>query len=101
MDKSGNFSRRDFLRASATAAAGVGLTGLAGCEQSQVEGMASKVHTSGSDKIKLGLIGCGGRGRYDTTQCLTADANVELTAMADLFADQLVRTLEGLKTDFG
>ncbi len=48
-----------------------------------------KMFAGGSDKIRLGLIGCGGRGTYDTTNCLNCAENVELVAMGDLFADQL------------
>ncbi len=42
-------SRRDFLKGSTAAAIGLGALGNA--------------HAAGSDTIKVGLIGCGGRGR--------------------------------------
>jgi predicted dehydrogenase len=50
-----------------------------------------RLWAGGSDKIRLGLIGCGGRGTYDTTNCLNAAEGVELVAMGDLFPDRLQR----------
>jgi len=45
----------------------------------------------GKDKntIKVGLIGCGGRGTGAAIQALTADPDVVITAMGDVFADRL------------
>lgn len=48
-----------------------------------------KMFAAGSNKIRIGLIGCGGRGTYDTTNCLNCAENVELVAMGDLFADRI------------
>ena len=39
--------------------------------------------------LKIGLIGCGGRGTGAAGQALKADKNVALTAMGDVFEDQL------------
>jgi len=49
------------------------------------------VFAAGSDKIRIAVIGCGGRGTHDTTNCLNCAENVELVAMGDLFADRLQR----------
>ena len=49
----------------------------------------NKMFAAGSEKIRLGLIGCGGRGTLDTTNCLSCAENVELVAMGDNFADRL------------
>ena len=46
--------------------------------------------------LKLGLIGCGGRGSGAANQALTADSNVELWAMGDVFDTSLQRSLNGL-----
>ncbi len=97
MDLRSNISRRDFIRASATAAAGVGLTALAGCEQSQDQSMASKVHTSGSDKIRVGLIGCGGRGTGAMANCVKSSPGIEVYAMGDVFKDRLDSSFRSLK----
>src|SRR5690606_32893849 len=40
-------------------------------------------------KLKLALVGCGGRGTGAANQALEADDQVELVAMADLFEDRL------------
>jgi predicted dehydrogenase len=81
-------SRRDFLVASA---------GLAGA--AVLSGLAPAVHAAGSDTLKVGLIGCGGRGTGAAAQALRADANVKLTAMGDMFNDRLQNSLANLKGD--
>jgi predicted dehydrogenase len=50
-----------------------------------------------SEKLKLGLIGCGGRGTGAASQALTADSNMELTAIGDAFADRLELGLKSLE----
>jgi predicted dehydrogenase len=73
-------SRRDFIR-TATGAA-VSYAALAGAP--------AMVHAAGSDEIKVGLIGCGGRGTGAASQfLLSTDTPVKLWAMGDLFRDQL------------
>ncbi len=54
-----------------------------------------------SDTLKVGLIGCGGRGTGAANQALSADKNVVLTAMADVFEGQLKGSLEALKKENG
>src|SRR5947199_4739290 len=51
-----------------------------------------------SDTLRIGLIGCGGRGSGAADQALTADKNVVLTAMADAFEDRLQTSLKNLET---
>jgi predicted dehydrogenase len=65
----------------------VGTLGVAGA-------MASKAWAQGSGKIKIGLLGCGGRGNGALRQCLDADPGVEVIAMADLFESQVRRSRE-------
>ena len=48
-----------------------------------------RAHAAGSDTIRLGLIGCGGRGTYDAGNCLQSSPGVELVAMGDMFQDRL------------
>lgn len=80
-------SRRDFLKKSAIlgsiAAAGIGIV--------------PKVHAKGSDMFKLGIIGCGGRGRGAVVNSLTAMPNVKLHAMGELFKDRGLSAREALK----
>jgi len=62
---------------------------------------AGRLWAGGSDKIRLGLIGCGGRGTYDTPNCLEAAPNVELVAMGDLFPERLERCRQQLTKKLG
>jgi predicted dehydrogenase len=77
-------SRRDFLKTSAVAAT------LAA---------VPAVHAAGSDLLRIGLVGCGGRGTGAAAQALHADKNVKLVAMADAFEDRLESSLSTLKRD--
>ena len=89
--KNQNQSRRQFVQQTAMAT-GAFLTVPMG-----VERMAN-VH--GEQKLKLALVGCGGRGSGAAVQALTADENVELVAMADAFADRVDRSLKGIQEHF-
>jgi predicted dehydrogenase len=51
------------------------------------------------DTLRVGLIGCGGRGTGAAEQALKADKNVKLTAMADAFADRIETSLETLQKE--
>jgi predicted dehydrogenase len=62
---------------------------------------ANAVHAAGDDTLRVGLIGCGGRGTGAAAQALQADANVRLTAMADMFADRLEMSLATLQKQEG
>lgn len=55
------------------------------------------VHAAGSDVLRLGLIGCGNRGNGAAQQALRADASTRLVALADVFADQVQRSIDVLK----
>lgn len=50
-----------------------------------------------SRKLKIGWVGCGGRGTGAANQALTADSNIELWAAADVFQDKIDKGLESLK----
>ncbi|MHC4521075.1 MAG: Gfo/Idh/MocA family protein, partial [Planctomycetota bacterium] len=56
-----------------------------------VSQLSSRAFAAGGDKIRLGVIGCGGRGTHDSSRCLAAAENVELVAMGDMFKDRLDR----------
>jgi len=83
------FSRRDFIKTSAAASLASLTAGIPGA------------YAAGSDKIRVGLIGCGGRGAHDTKNCLNAAKNVELVAMGDMFKDRLQGCLAHLKAKAG
>ena len=57
------------------------------------------VHAQGSGKIRVGLLGCGGRGGGAIRQCLGADPGVEVIALADLFESQVRKMRDGLTRD--
>ena len=72
-------TRRQFLAASATAAA-----------------VAPRAFAAGDDVIKVGLIGCGDRGTGAAVNALSADRNAKLVAMGDAFEDRLEASLANL-----
>ncbi|MBM4070516.1 MAG: Gfo/Idh/MocA family oxidoreductase [Planctomycetes bacterium] len=83
-------SRRDFLKGTAvagTAAMAANLT------------MLGNVHAQGNDVIRVGLVGCGGRGTGAASQCLRGGANVRLVAMGDAFRDRLNSSFNTLRND--
>ena len=80
-------SRRDLLKGSAVAGAAAVSSGL----------IVPMVHAGGSSTIKVGLVGCGGRGTGAAEQALTADSGTRLFAMADVFADRLQESLTALQ----
>lgn len=84
------FSRRNFIRTAGVAAAGTFI--------SKPSILASEsVWASNSDTLKVGLIGCGGRGTGAAEEALNADPNVVLSAMADAFSDSLDASYKKLK----
>lgn len=55
------------------------------------------VHAAGSDILRIGLVGCGGRGTDAVINALTADPQTELVALGDTFADRAASCLQTLK----
>ena len=78
-------TRRQFLKTSSVAASATAL-GLAAQSTLAVEQAA---HPGGSDIIKVGMIGCGGRNTGAAAQALTADRGARLVAMCDIFMDRI------------
>ena len=77
-DSTGSSSRRDFLKASTATAAGLAFL--------------PNAHAKGNDMIKVGLIGCGGRGTGAAENILEASGttyNIKIHALADVFEDRL------------
>ena len=46
-------------------------------------------YAAGSDTLKIGLVGCGGRGTANAKNCVEATPGVVLWALGDLFKDRL------------
>jgi predicted dehydrogenase len=59
------------------------------------------VHISGSDTLRVGLVGCGGRGTGAAAQALAADPNARLVALGDAFSDRLHQSLKTLREQPG
>jgi len=76
-------TRRDFLKTSS--AAGVAAASLTA--------LSPSVYASGTDVLKVGLVGCGGRGTGAATNALNADPNIQLVAVADAFKDRAEKSL--------
>jgi len=55
------------------------------------------VHGAGKERLRAGLVGCGGRGTGAAVDLLTADPNVELISMGDIFEDKLQKSLTNLR----
>ena len=85
-------TRRDFLKQSSVAVVGTSLTATIVS--------APQVHAAGSDVIKVGLIGCGGRGSGAAADALSTGPDVRLTAMADTFKEQIDHSRGVLKKQF-
>jgi len=74
-------SRRDFVKLSA---AGTGAAAVTGLTAPRALGA-----TGGSDRIRVGVIGCGGRGTGAAKNCLESAPGVEIVALGDLFENQV------------
>src|SRR5437899_8001924 len=83
-------SRRGFLAKSVGGAAAIQII-----RPELVRGFAD-------EKLKAGLIGCGGRGTQAMENILTGAPNVEITALADVFEDRMessIRRTRSLKPE--
>src|ERR1044071_2184705 len=83
-----DISRRSFLRRST--AAGAGATTFTIVKPAMVRAV-------GPEKLKAGLVGCGGRGTEAASQLLHGNPNVELVAMGDIFEDKLEASLKNIQ----
>src|SRR5947208_4610404 len=81
-------TRRSFLKKSI--AAGAAATGFTIIKPELVRG-------AGKERLRAGLVGCGGRGTGAAADLLSADPNVELVAMGDIFEDKLHASLAVLR----
>lgn len=77
------FTRRDFLRTTASAAV-----------TASVAGRLGMAHAAGSDEIRVGLIGAGGRGTGALRNVLDAAPGVRVVAIGDVFQDQIDASLK-------
>lgn len=85
-------TRRDFMKTATTAALGAAI----------IPGRSAFAAgpVAGSDAIRIGLVGCGGRGTGAVEDALNSSQGVTLVAMGDLFADRLVSSRTRLAEKF-
>jgi myo-inositol 2-dehydrogenase/D-chiro-inositol 1-dehydrogenase len=91
--KPSDASRRGFLKTTAVAAAGSSiLTNLS---------PVRAAHVNSDETIRIGLIGCGGRGRGAADQAMNTAGPTKLVAVADAFDDNLKSAVGQLKRQHG
>ncbi|MGB1657172.1 MAG: Gfo/Idh/MocA family protein, partial [Longimicrobiales bacterium] len=81
--------RRDFVRTTTATIGGLSFVG---------QPRIARAQPSGRDPIRVGLIGCGGRGTGAAVQALSTDQDVQLVAMGDAFADNVENSYQALTT---
>ena len=84
-------TRRDILKTTAAASAAAAFANLG----------SNFAHAKSTDAIRVGVIGCGGRGTGAAGDCVNTNNNVHLIAMADLFPDRLAESKKKLKESLG
>ena len=80
-----SLTRRDFIKTSVGASLAAAIPGTLG------------LHAQGSDTIRIGVVGCGGRGTGAAIDCLNAAPGVEIVAMGDLFMDRIDSSLKRIQ----
>ena len=77
--------RREFIKTTAAVSLAAALPRL------------PEAYAAGSDTIRVGVVGCGGRGTGAAIDCLNAAPGVEVVAMYDLFMDRIESSLKTIK----
>ncbi|MEZ4918481.1 MAG: Gfo/Idh/MocA family oxidoreductase [Saprospiraceae bacterium] len=80
-------SRRDFLKTTGALTGAAFISGLP---------VAKAAQSLADDRIKVALIGCGGRGTGAAMQALLTKENVQLVAMADVFRNKIDESYNAL-----
>lgn len=102
----GGVTRRGFVRAAtgmaALAAVAPGALGSTKDRATRAK-VARSAWAGGMDSIRVGVIGCGGRGTGAAVNALEADPGTMITAMADVFGDRVGGARDQLAgmSDFG
>jgi len=87
-------TRRDFIKASSATAAGLATLGAGPA----ILGTKSSAASPG-DELRIGLIGCGGRGGEAALNALRGDPNNVLVAVGDLYANTIDSKVELMRRD--
>lgn len=88
MEKISDVSRRTFLKTSAAGTLGLMASG-------------NFAYAGGRDALKVGLVGCGGRGTGAARDAVESAEQVEITAMGDLFENRLDSSMQHLRDEIG
>ena len=83
-------SRREFLKRTTGALAGVSLASA----------IAVRANVTEENMIKIALIGCGGRGTGAAANALSTKGPTQMVAMADVFEHRLASSLKNLSKQF-
>ncbi|MGL4594410.1 MAG: Gfo/Idh/MocA family protein [Thermoguttaceae bacterium] len=86
-------NRRNFLTTSLKTSAMIGAGLSAGLSVSR------SAHAAGSDIIKVGLIGCGGRGIGAAVQAMNSGPDVKIVAIGDYFKERAKNGATSLKNE--
>jgi predicted dehydrogenase len=78
-------TRRDFLKTTAAASLAASIPGNLG------------LHAAGTDAVKIGILGCGGRGTGAAVDAMKAASGVEVVALFDAFSDRVQSSLKRLR----
>jgi len=89
MNPSSAPTRRSFLQTAAVTAAAIGVPSI-------TRGAAAPDNR----RLKIGLVGCGGRGSGAASDALTADSNVELWSAGDVYSGAIEGSLNSLRQKF-
>jgi len=88
MSNSQDASRRQFLKSSAVAVSAAALANL---------DVASVAHAAGSDIIRIGIVGCGGRCPGAAINAMSVDQGTRLVAMCDIIPERVKNQRASLK----
>ncbi len=86
MSEKPSVTRREFLHTTAVLGAALAIP-----RPAQAAGFERYAWVTGSDTLKVGLIGCGGRGTGGIVQCIQSSPGVEVIAIGDLLPERVAR----------
>ncbi len=81
-------TRREFMKRSSAVVAAAAAANVA---------IAPRAYAGNNETLRIGLVGCGGRGGGAAVNALSADSNTKLVALADVFSDRLEAARKNLK----
>lgn len=90
MKSNSSNDRRQFLKSATTS---VAVTSIAAAKVRGAD--IPKVH-SGDGSIRVGLVGCGGRGNGAAINAMSAGADIKIVAVGDLFEDSITASRKSL-----